>query len=313
MGLTHNFRNFTTVTSVKRVADVRHSVDSEWGEDVPCGCDHSAQSKWQVCGYEQRCEGGEWRRNDFCYRADRVVLATGTCDQPNYLHVPGEHLSYVSYSINDLDREIAQGGVTSASEPVVVVGAGLSAADAILLALHHKIPVVHVFRRDAHDTGHVLHKLPEAIYPEYGHVLRLMRGEASEDGYRAFPGHTISEFLRDNHLQLRPMKTTSNNNNNICDTVLKTSLALVLIGYRPDLSFLPKGSSLGFDADEPVDSKNNPLDVDPISYEHCEECGLYAMGPLVGDNFVRFLQGGALGIVADIWRKHKHGNSCTVK
>jgi hypothetical protein len=33
--------------------------------------------------------------------------------------------------------------------------------------------------------------------------------------------------------------------------------------------------------------------------------GVYAMGPLVGDNFVRFLQGGALAITADILRKRK--------
>ena len=29
------------------------------------------------------------------------------------------------------------------------------------------------------------------------------------------------------------------------------------------------------------------------------------MGPLVGDNFVRFLQGGALGITSHILRKRK--------
>ena len=34
--------------------------------------------------------------------------------------------------------------------------------------------------------------------------------------------------------------------------------------------------------------------------------GLYAMGPLVGDNFVRFLQGGALGITSHILRKRKN-------
>ena len=313
MDLASNFRNNTVVTSLERVIDVTHPVDSECGEQVLCGSDHSSQTKWEICGFEQKEVNGKYFRvGDFRYRADNVVLATGTCDQPNYLHVPGEHLPYVCYSINDLDREIENGNVTSLPDPVVVVGAGLSAADAILLALHHKVPVVHVFRRKAADPGHILQKLPEAIYPEYQKVLRLMRGEIIEDGYQAFPAHTVTEFLSDNHLQIRP---TSQNTGKFCDTVLKTSLALVLIGYRPDLSFLPKGSSLGFLEGEPIDSKNNPLDIDPISYEHSEENGLYAMGPLVGDNFVRFLQGGALGIVADIWKKRdtKFNRDSTVK
>lgn len=35
------------------------------------------------------------------------------------------------------------------------------------------------------------------------------------------------------------------------------------------------------------------------------QSGLYAMGPLVGDNFVRFLQGGALAITSNILKTQK--------
>ena len=41
-------------------------------------------------------------------------------------------------------------------------------------------------------------------------------------------------------------------------------------------------------------SKNNPVDIDIYTFESVKHSGLYAMGPLVGDNFVRFLQGRAL-------------------
>lgn len=33
--------------------------------------------------------------------------------------------------------------------------------------------------------------------------------------------------------------------------------------------------------------------------------GLYAMGPLVGENFVRFLKGGALAIASDLAKRHR--------
>lgn len=48
--------------------------------------------------------------------------------------------------------------------PVLVVGAGLSAADAILMARSKGLPVVHAFR-SVHQT-----QLPAVMYPEYHEV-----------------------------------------------------------------------------------------------------------------------------------------------
>lgn len=35
--------------------------------------------------------------------------------------------------------------------------------------------------------------------------------------------------------------------------------------------------------------------------------GMYAMGPLVGENFVRFLKGGALAIASDFAKRQREG------
>lgn len=35
--------------------------------------------------------------------------------------------------------------------------------------------------------------------------------------------------------------------------------------------------------------------------------GMYAMGPLVGENFVRFLKGGALAIASDLAKRQRKG------
>lgn len=75
-----------------------------------------------------------------------------------------------------------------------------------------------------------------------------------------------------------------------------------ILGYKPDLSYLEhNGVGLGKLADKPIDSKSNPIEIDDFTYEVIKATkGLYVLGPLAGNNFVRFVLGGALGILAHI-------------
>ena len=83
----------------------------------------------------------------------------------------------------------------------------------------------------------------------------------------------------------------------------KVSLVAVLIGASPNLDFMAEqGRELGIIADESI-SRNNLVDIDLFSHESITQSGIYAMGPLVGDNFVRFLQGGALAITNHVLKK----------
>jgi len=43
-------------------------------------------------------------------------------------------------------------------------------------------------------------------------------------------------------------------------------------------------------------SRTNPVEVDVFTHQTTAVPGLFAMGPLIGDNFVRFIQGGALAM-----------------
>lgn len=52
---------------------------------------------------------------------------------------------------------------------MVVVGAGLSAADAVIAARARNVPVVHVFRNKSATLNK---QLPENMYPEY-HKVRV--------------------------------------------------------------------------------------------------------------------------------------------
>lgn len=55
--------------------------------------------------------------------------------------------------------------------------------------------------------------------------------------------------------------------------------------------------TLGEDPTKPVNCKSNPIYVNKFTNEVLRAPkGLYCVGPLVGDNFVRFIPGGALAV-----------------
>ena len=80
---------------------------------------------------------------------------------------------------------------------------------------------------------------------------------------------------------------------------MKIKGSLVEKSLSPTTKFEEAGLGLGEDPTKPIDGKSNPIAVDKFSNQILRTPpGLYAMGPLVGDNFVRFIPGGALAITA---------------
>lgn len=67
----------------------------------------------------------------------------------------------------------------------------------------------------------------------------------------------------------------------------------------------PEMAGLGEDETKPIDCKANPIKVDKYTNEIMSVAakGLFAMGPLVGDNFIRFIPGGALAITSALWKQ----------
>jgi hypothetical protein len=67
------------------------------------------------------------------------------------------------------------------------------------------------------------------------------------------------------------------------------------------------GLGLGENPKKPIDCKSNPIAVDKYTNRVLNGAeGLYAMGPLVGDNFVRFIPGGALAITAALHKQKEN-------
>lgn len=290
MGLSSNFTPATTVSSVQRV-----TVDH--GRPI-----------WHIQGTRTK----DSEEETFSLWADNVVLATGTHDSPARLDTEGESLPFVYHSFSEFESVISRRHLSDTSDPVLVVGAGLTAADAVLCSHHLNIPVYHAFRRSISDPKLIFNQLPQVLYPEYHKVHQMMSQQqyqgisrpdlssqtvsCSYPGYISFPKCRVLAFKPNNKCIL-----VSDDGQRL---VLKISLALILIGSRPNLSFLPgEGRQLGSEPGQPINCRRNSIQVDPYTYETVKEAGMYAMGPLVGENFVRFLKGGALGIACNLMKK----------
>lgn len=114
--------------------------------------------------------------------------------------------------------------------------------------------------------------------------------------YTALPEFRLSDF--DAESRIVTLSSTTGEQKKF-----RVSFVAVLIGSRPDLGFLPREFNLAVDKSRAVDCKTNTLDIDRLT--HCVNGfeNLFALGPLTGDNFVRFIPGGALAITAEIRRR----------
>lgn len=307
---TENERGKTGEEDSRKKKDMEDIRDSR----IPQGF---SQGLWEVRGYQQ-LQGDT--HIPFSLFAENVVLATGASDLPARLGVEGEDFPYVFHSVCDLGIAINHHeNLGPASDPVLVVGAGLTAADAVLCAYNNSIPVLHTFRKQTDDPSLIFKQLPKTIYPEYHKVYHMMCSQTYlaspiatpganpavhnastklHQDYTSFPEHCVHSFQPDMHCILK-------GSNGIL-RAFKVSMVLVLIGTYPSLSFLKEhGRYLGLDPSKPISCRHNPVDINPYTFECSAEPGLFAMGPLVGDNFVRFLKGGALGIASCLAKRLK--------
>ena len=217
----------------------------------------------------------------------KLVLACGVGSTPRWLGVPGEALPYVSHTFSDVCTKILS---LPSSSAVLIVGAGLTAADAINLALERQLHVVHVYQQDVSSPSLIYGKLSSTTYKHYTDLFQLMKGKVTNHLYTSLARSSVKEFREDGTCVI------------IDKAKQQRSVAIkavgILIGSEADLSFLPPEilAELSFDAAQPVSAKLNPVSVHPYTFECTRVPDLYAVGSLVGDTLVRFILGGALGV-----------------
>ena len=158
-------------------------------------------------------------------------------------------------SEGDTSSERTQDALAAVSVgPLLVIGAGLSAADAVLRSLARGVPVVHAFRARDPQRTRVGSKFGGnrggALYDDLGRLIDLMEGKkgaqpAGSTTYRALAGATAAAFDRVSGMVTFDVAASGGSggaHHSPSETQRVTISArqvAVLIGSDPDLSFLP--------------------------------------------------------------------------
>jgi thioredoxin reductase len=145
---------------------------------------------------------------EFRFFCKHLVLANGANDLHNELKVKGETSRFILRSIRDLEEKIKEDLTRLQKDPLLIVGSGLSAADAILLAQKYHIRIVHVIRRNVSDPELIFNKLPKKIYPEYQRVYEQM--------------------VHNKYTYFNNSNAKGSNENNTDDTTINTAAATTL-------------------------------------------------------------------------------------
>ena len=293
--------------------ELEHLADicSVWADSDDCGihCPDKPQKRkccreycsWYLKGSQKPPSWSGDRKTSVCVFAKKLVLASGTSNHVRWLKVPGEDANFVTHDLPmfikavDLCCDSDSDGSYQPPAVVMVVGAGLSAADAILHAFGKGLKVIHVFCKDPHDPKLVFNGIPKLEYPEYSRVFDLMKSKSSSDLYICHPKSQIVEFKKD-----RRSVTIVDKDGRIGSST-KIAKCGIFIGSDANLNYLPESmtSSLGLKKAVPIGSRN-PVNVDVIHFASEAIPSLYAVGSLTGDSFVRFGIGSALGAAQHI-------------
>ncbi|KAK9872391.1 hypothetical protein WA026_017849 [Henosepilachna vigintioctopunctata] len=234
------------------------------------------------------------------YTCKYVVLASGCNDIPNKLSITmRSEPDWLVYDLRTLESRLdSKTGncKTNKLDPVLVVGAGLSAADAVIALRGRNVPVIHAFRNKSADLNR---QLPENMYPEYHKVHQMMQdGGSNYPLYSSYPEYTLNKLNEAKH-------TVTLSNRNGQQVELKVSHIIVLIGSSPDLSFLPEEFNIAIKHNQPIDGKTNAVNIDKMNHRVRGYKNLFAVGTLAGDNFVRFIPGGALAVLSELCKKNE--------
>ena len=174
------------------------------------------------------------------YQAEKVIIATGYYDQPNYLHIPGENLKKVMHYFKEAHPFF--------NKDVVVIGGKNSAVDATL-ELHKAGANVTVLYRG----GEYSNSIKPWILPEFDSLVKK--------GIVKMVFHPQVTKITEDAVYFEADGEIN---------VIKNDFVFAMIGYQPDISFL---NASGVE----VDASNGKPNYSSATYETNVK-GMYVAG-----------------------------------
>jgi len=210
----------------------------------------------------------------FTIKCRKVVLACGQSHE-RHLEVEGEYLNpNVVYDVAHLKRLLQmEEEELPRNNRIIVVGDGISAADAINFCLKNNLQVLHVMKRGESQLRQtMLSKLSSSIYPEYASAYKLMTGKKENSLYQRMTSASVIKLNKE-------VATIRHLDREINEPF---RILVACIGRRSELAMFPK--KMDFNSDYRCDS-------DPH---------IFAVGSLAGDHFIRYLVGGCLQVATSL-------------
>ncbi|CEI83771.1 hypothetical protein J18TS1_02800 [Oceanobacillus oncorhynchi subsp. incaldanensis] len=161
------------------------------------------------------------------YRAEKVIMATGYYNQPNYLDVPGESLPKVTHYFKEAHEFFNQ--------KVAVIGGKNSSVDATLELHKAGADVTVIYRGDIYSES-----IKPWILPEFESLARNGKVDM------VF-GASVTE-ITDTHLTYEKEGQ---------EVTIENDFVFAMTGYRPDYSLLKQaGVEINLENGKPVHDEN---------------------------------------------------------
>lgn len=312
VGIDHNFENSAIVTCVDRKPD-----------DSLCVCfvRSNGESKSIACSqvvlasgvFEKPCENKDSSSStpsSSFGQVSRLITSAGTSAntdnkllQDNYTIVPP--LSTPPCEEDDSST------LSSRRTAILVIGSGVSAAEAIDKCQHSSSVIYHIYKWDAKDKSKCpLRRYPEELYPEYAAVYRAM-SQYSDKGFKS--------SLSSEYVGLRNSRVVDIAPDGVVDIELESGIVRsfkvndirVRTGRVGSLEFVsPKllnwisdhDSDHGYEdsTEYLVNKKTLRQKVPEFENSLTVSENVYAVGSVTGDTLIRFMLGGCLSVTGSI-------------
>lgn len=161
--------------------------------------------------------------DELSYRAEKVIMATGYYDQPNYLDIPGEDLPKVTHYFKEAHEYFNQ--------KVAVIGGKNSSVDATIELHKAGAQVTVIYRGDVYSES-----IKPWILPEFE---SLVRNEKVDMAFEA----SVTE-ITDTHLTYQKDGQ---------EITIENDFVFAMTGYRPDYRLLKQaGAEINLENGKPV-------------------------------------------------------------